>query len=84
MKLKYFDGCMNYSTTVDDKELVDMDIEDVKRVIIKLVPKCSDISVLQQFFTHILETEGVMTNFGICEQCGDSLYAYEMNIDGLI
>lgn len=83
MKLRQINGCSYYSSTIDGEELEDMNIEDVKRVVSKII-NYSDIDDLRVIFEHILKASGKLISVEHCDTCGDSIVTYEMNINGLI
>lgn len=80
MKLEYTDGCVCTSLTVDNIQTIDMKIEDLQDVICKLVKRESDIAVLQDLFTDLMESQGTYKDLGHCEQCGDFISEYTLEI----
>lgn len=79
MKIEYIIGCINNSLTVDEKETVDMDINELKSIVKYLVDKTDDISILQELIMSFVQEYGIYENLGTCEQCGDSIdkFVYE-------
>ena len=80
MKLEYTDGCVCTSLTVDDVQTIDMKIEDLQDVICKLVKREIDIAVLQDLFISLLESQGTYKDLGHCEQCGDYISEFTLEI----
>lgn len=83
-KLIYSDGC-SYSTTINDKELVDLNEEDTNNVLLKrvlkhLIDKEEDLAVLQHIFEEFLESNGKEKDLGYCEQCGSYNTEYSMTV----
>lgn len=81
MKLEYTDGCICTSLSVDGVETIDMKTEDLQAVICKLVKREDDISVLQDLFTSLMSSQGEYKDLGQCEQCGDFISEYTLEID---
>lgn len=80
MKLEYTDGCVCTSLTVDGVQTVDMKTEDLQDVIYKLVKRETDIAVLQGLFTDLMESQGTYKDLGHCEQCGDYISEFTLEI----
>lgn len=80
MKLEYTDGCVCTSLTVDGKETVDMSKEDLKEVICKLLDKESDLGVLQDIWRDLVMSQGEFEDLGHCEECGDYITRYTLEI----
>lgn len=80
MKLKYVDGCVCTSLTVDGIETVDMNIEDFRNVIHKLIDKQTDMGSLQMIWIDLMESMGKFRDLGHCDQCGDWITEYTLEI----
>lgn len=80
MKLNYTDGCICTSLTVDYTETINMDPEELRKVVHKLIDTTDDISVFQRVFMDILELNGKVTELGRCEECGDWVRSYDLEI----
>lgn len=78
--LEYTSGCTATSLTVDKVETVNMDKEDVKTVIKKLVDNENDLGLLQMMFEYLMESQGKYENLGQCESCGDYTERYALDI----
>lgn len=76
MKIESVTGCTCDSLTVDDVETVDMDKEAVKDVIKKLIDREDDLGTLQSILIDLVETQGEFEDLGHCEQCGDWITKY--------
>lgn len=71
MKIESITGCTCDSLTVDGVETVNMDLENVKNVIKKLIDNEDDLGLLQSLLINIVETKGDYEDLGTCDQCGD-------------
>lgn len=81
MELKYVEGCIADSVTVDNIESIDMDINDFKKVIHKLIDKEQDLAVLQSTFRDCLYSQGEhYCTDKPCECCGDYIITYKLKI----
>ena len=80
MKIESVTGCICDSLTVDDVETVDMDKEAVKDVIKKLIDREDDLGTLQSILIDLVETQGEFEDLGYCEQCGDWITKYTVEL----
>jgi hypothetical protein len=80
MKIEYVTGCTCDSLTIDGKETVDMEIDELKSHIHELIDKIGDISSLQGIVMNISESEGDYECLGHCDQCGDTIYKHTLEI----
>ena len=80
MKIESVTGCTCDSLTVDDVETVDMDKEAVKDVIKKLIDREDDIGTLQFILMDLVETRGEFEDLGHCDQCGDWITKYTVEL----
>lgn len=80
MKLEYTDGCVCTSLTVDGKETIDMNVEDFKSVIHKLIGNENDLGTLQHIWIVLMEQQGKYEDLGQCEECGDYIARYTLEI----
>ena len=80
MKIESVTGCTCDSLTVDDVETVDMDKAAVKDVIKKLIDREDDLGTLQSILIDLVETQGEFEDLGHCEQCGDWITKYTVEL----
>lgn len=80
MKLEYTDGCICTSLTADGKETADMTNSDLRNVIKKMLDKVDDAAILQDIWTNIMESIGDYEDIGHCEECGDHITKYTLEI----
>lgn len=80
MKLKYTEGCVSTSLTIDDVETIDMEVKDFKTVIKKMIDKIDDVAILQDVWIRIMEMVGEEEEPLYCECCGDTIYTYNWEI----
>lgn len=81
MTLEYSEGCVNDSLNINNIETIDIDKNDFKQIIHKLIDKIDDISELQDILKNFIQMNGDEVASGYCEQCGDywSTYQYKFN-----
>lgn len=81
MKLKYTEGCVCDSLTIDGIETIDMNVDDFKSVLHKLLDRETDIGILQSVFMHLMSSQG---NYECsdrpCESCGDYVTTYTLEL----
>ena len=80
MKLEYTDGCICTSLTIDGKETIDMNVEDFKSVIHKLIDTENDLGTLQHIWIVLMEQQGKYEDLGHCPDCGDYITKYTLEI----
>ena len=80
MKIESVTGCTCDSLTVDNVETVDMDKEAVKDVIKKLINREDDLGVLQSILIDLVEFQGEFEDLGRCDQCGDWITKYTVEL----
>ena len=80
MKLEYTDGCICTSLTIDGKETIDMNVEDFKSVIHKLIGNENDLGTLQHIWIVLMEQQGKYEDLGHCPDCGDYITRYTLEI----
>lgn len=80
MKIKSVTGCICDSLTVDNVETVNMDKEAIKNVIKKLIDRETDLGTLQSILMNLVETQGEFEDLGHCEQCGDWITEYTVEL----
>ncbi len=80
MKIESVTGCTCDSLTVDNVETVDMDKEAIKDVIKKLIDREDDLGTLQSILIDLVEIRGEFEDLGHCEQCGDWITKYTVEL----
>ena len=80
MKIISVSGCTCDSLTIDNVETSEMKIEDIRETIKKLIDKESDIGTLQSILIDLVETRGDFEDLGNCDQCGDWITKYTVEI----
>ena len=80
MKIESVTGCTCDSLTINGVETIDMDKEAIKDVIKKLIDREDDLGTLQSILIDLVETQGEFEDLGRCEQCGDWITKYTLEI----
>mgnify|MGYP007113732700 CR=1 FL=1 len=80
MKLEYTDGCICTSLTVDGKETADMTSEEIKVSIQAMLDREIDFAILQDIWTTLIESQGEYRDLGHCEECGDWISNYTLEL----
>lgn len=79
MKINYTSGCTCDSLTIDGKESADLSPKVIKNAIVKALEKIDDMATLQDILMTVAET-GEYEDLGHCEQCGDWITSYTLEI----
>lgn len=80
MKIEYVTGCTCDSLTIDGKETNSMSIKDLRDCVLDIISRTTDLSLLQDILMDCVETNGDFENLGHCDQCGDSIWKYTLEI----
>lgn len=80
MKLTYTEGCMAYNLDIDNKELENFTLQDQKNILKSLIDKYGDNSTIQNMIIDFLELNGIPKFIGHCDECGDNIYEYTLEI----
>lgn len=80
MKLESVSGCICDSLTIDGIETIDLSIDKIKDTIKTLVDKEKDLGLLQSILIDFIESNGDYEDLGTCEECGDTITKYTLNI----
>lgn len=80
MKIESISGCTCDSLTIDGVETIDMKIEDIKEAVKKLVDVETDMGTIQSVLIDLVETRGDFEYLGSCDECGDSIEKYSIEI----
>lgn len=80
MKIEYVTGCTCDALNIDGKRTIDMSVEELRSNILNVVSKITDVATLQDVLISITESEGEFEDLGHCEQCGDWITSYTLEI----
>ena len=80
MKLKYVDGCICNSLTIDGTETIELPLQKVKDTIKTLIDKETDLGLLQSILIDFIETKVNYKYLYTCSDCGDSVYETTLEI----
>lgn len=81
MTLNYIEGCTAYKLTIDGVEVSELPPYEIADVIRHLVGRCKDIAILQELLERLIESDKEsVCDISHCDQCGDDIYDYELEI----
>ena len=81
MKIEYSEGCTTTGVYIDGNPLVDLSIEEQKEVLLKVLAYLKNPSYsIQEFLISAAEEEGEFEDLGVCEECGDWITKYTLEI----
>lgn len=81
MKLELTDGCTGDILYIDDKNIEDFNIEELKNVLFLLIERCQNIYTIRNIIRDYTEQFGEMEDLGRCDQCGDYSYKYTLKVN---
>lgn len=80
MNHEYTEGCTCTSLLINGEESINLPIKTLKEAIIELVNSCDDTAILQHQWCDLVECLGEQEDLGYCNQCGDFITKYTLNI----
>lgn len=80
MKLTYTEGCMAYNLDIDNKEIEDFTLQEQKDILKSLIDKYGNNSTIQNMIIDFLELNGTSKFIYHCDECGDNVYEYTLEI----
>ena len=79
-RIVYTDGCVVSGLTVDDRCFDDLSLEEQKAIMHKIIDSAQDFSSLQGMLIECVETAGEYEYLYTCEECGDSVCEWTLEI----
>lgn len=80
MKVEYVSGCICGSLTIDGKETADIPLKELRDCVLDIISRTTDISLLQDILTDAAQCSGEFEDLGHCEQCGDWIEKFTLEI----
>lgn len=80
MKVEYVSGCVCDSLTIDGKETADIPLKELRDCVLDIISRTTDISLLQDILTDAAQYSGEFEDLGHCEQCGDWIEKFTLEI----
>lgn len=80
MKIVNITGCTCDSLTINGVETADMDIDEVKEAVKKLIDITNDLGTIQSILIDLVESRGEFEDLGTCDQCGDWITKHTVEI----
>lgn len=80
MKLEMITGCICDSITIDGKELSAMNDYEKRIISNKVCDWLKHNAELSQLLQYVLDYHGTYESLGDCEQCGDFIDKYTLEI----
>lgn len=78
-KYEYVTGCVCDSLTINGIETTQP--EELKSHICKILDTINDLGTLQSILINLIEFTGDCKIDGPCEECGDYIYTYNLEVD---
>jgi len=81
MILNYIYGCTAYNLTIDGVEVSELPLNVIADVIRHLVGRCKDKGILKEMLAMLIEHDKEsVCDISHCDQCGDDIYSYTLEI----
>ena len=80
MKIEYTEGCVCYGLNVDDEPFNDLDEAKKREVFNRMVEAILKDYDIQDITKELLCQYGEYKHLFNCEQCGDSVCSYTINV----
>lgn len=80
MKLEYTEGCVCYGLDVDGEPFNDLDEAKKREVFNRMVEAILKDYDIQNITTNLLHDYGEYKHLFYCEQCGDNVCSYTLEI----
>ena len=81
MKHELTEGCTCTSLLIDDIDVNELPIGKIRKAVIELVLQMEDIEELIWEWRSLMESVGHYEDLGHCDQCGDDISKYTVNIE---
>ena len=80
MKLEYTEGCICFGLDVDEEPFIDLEEEKKKEVLNRTIDKILKDFDIQSIVINLLCQYGEYEYHYTCEDCGDSVTSYTLEI----
>lgn len=81
MILNYIEGCTAYRLTIDGVEASELPPYEIADIIRHLLGRCKDKGILKEMLERLIESDKESTcTISHCDQCGDGIYNYKLEI----
>lgn len=84
MDLKVVDGCTAYDAEIDGIDVSKMDETQVntilKEAIHKLIDRETSVNFLKDTLINLVEAQGLLYHTYSCDECGDVVYHYKLEV----
>ena len=80
MKFIVTEGCTDYATTINGKDLSEFSDEDAKVYLEYLVRTVDDREYMNDLIREIVKNTGKYKHLYHCDECGDDVVEYSLNV----
>lgn len=81
MKHELTEGCIYTALFINDIDIYKLPEEEIRKAIIELVPLIKDKEELIWIWRDLMTSAGHYEDLGHCDQCGDNISKYTVNIE---
>lgn len=79
-RIVYTEGCVDTGLTVDGRLFNELPLEEQKVIMHKIIDSAPDSSYLQDMLIEYTQTAGEYEYLYTCEECGDSVCEWTLEI----
>lgn len=81
MELRYISGRTAYRLTIDGVETIELPPYEIADIIRHLLDRCKDKGLLKEMLAMLIEHDKEsVCEISHCDQCGDDIYNYKLEI----
>lgn len=81
MKHEYTEGCTCTALFINDIDVHDLPIEEIRKAVVELILQIEDKEELIWEWRSLMTSIGHYEDLGHCDTCGDNISNYTVNIE---
>jgi hypothetical protein len=81
MKHEYTEGCTCTSLSINDIDVNELPIEEIRKAVVELILQIEDKEELIWEWRSLMRSVGHYEDLGHCDTCGDNISNYTVNIE---
>ena len=81
MKHELTEGCIYTALFINDIDIYKLPIEEIRKAVVELILQVEDKEELIWEWRSLMEMVGDYEDLGHCDQCGDDISKYTVNIE---
>ena len=81
MKHELIEGCICTALFINDIDVNELPIEEIRKAVVELILQVEDKEELIWEWRSLMESVGHYEDLGHCDTCGDDISKYTVNIE---